>query len=98
MPRFMPTPRHRRATAGMVIASLMLTTCPLAALAQAVPPASVDRQFDATTLNLSAYGETKIAPDEATIALFGPGVAHIAKAKAIAGSSQARRSAFMTYM
>jgi len=39
-----------------------------AALAQAAPPAA-DSMFRATTLNLSAYGETKIAPDMATITL-----------------------------
>jgi uncharacterized protein YggE len=39
-----------------------------AALAQAAPPAA-DSMFRATTLNLSAYGETKVAPDMATITL-----------------------------
>ena len=39
-----------------------------AALAQAAPPAA-DSMFRATTLNLAAYGETKIAPDMATITL-----------------------------
>ena len=39
-----------------------------AALAQAAPPAA-DTMFRATTLNLSAYGETMIAPDMATITL-----------------------------
>ncbi len=39
-----------------------------AALAQAAPPAA-DSVFRATTLNLSAYGETKVAPDMASIAL-----------------------------
>jgi uncharacterized protein YggE len=38
------------------------------ALAQAAPPAA-DTMFRATTLNLSAYGETKAAPDMATITL-----------------------------
>lgn len=41
-----------------------------AALAQAAPaPAAADSMFHATTLNLSAYGETRIAPDMATINL-----------------------------
>jgi uncharacterized protein YggE len=39
-----------------------------AAMAQAAPPAA-ESMFRATTLNLSAYGETKIAPDIATITL-----------------------------
>ncbi|WP_309087518.1 SIMPL domain-containing protein [Phenylobacterium sp.] len=39
-----------------------------AALAQAAPPAA-DTMFRATTLNLAAYGETKVAPDMATITL-----------------------------
>jgi uncharacterized protein len=39
-----------------------------AAMAQAAPPAA-DTMFRATTLNLSAYGETTIAPDMATITL-----------------------------
>lgn len=39
-----------------------------AALAQAAPPAA-DSMFRATTLNLSAYGETEVAPDMATITL-----------------------------
>jgi uncharacterized protein len=39
-----------------------------AALAQAPPPPA-DTMFRATTLNLSAYGETRIAPDMASISL-----------------------------
>lgn len=39
-----------------------------AALAQAAPPAA-ESMFRATTLNLAAYGETKVAPDMATITL-----------------------------
>ena len=38
------------------------------AMAQAAPPAA-DSMFRATTLNLAAYGETKVAPDMATISL-----------------------------
>jgi len=40
-----------------------------AAIAQTPPPAAADAMFRATTLNLSAYGETRIAPDMATINL-----------------------------
>lgn len=49
---------------------LLLTTTAAApaALAQAAP-AAADTMFRATTLNLSAYGETKIAPDMASINL-----------------------------
>jgi uncharacterized protein YggE len=49
---------------------LVLTTTAAAptALAQAAPPAA-DTMFRATTLNLSAYGETKVAPDMASINL-----------------------------
>lgn len=55
-----------RATAiGLALA---LTAAAPAALAQAAPPAA-DTMFRATTLNLSAYGETKVAPDMATITL-----------------------------
>lgn len=39
-----------------------------AVLAQAAPPAA-DSLFKATTLNLGAYGETRVAPDMATITL-----------------------------
>jgi len=39
-----------------------------AALAQAAPPAA-DTMFRATTLNLSAYGETRVEPDMANISL-----------------------------
>lgn len=55
-----------RATAiGLALA---VTAAVPAALAQAAPPAA-DTMFRATTLNLSAYGETKVAPDMATITL-----------------------------
>lgn len=39
-----------------------------AVLAQATPPAA-DTMFRATTLNLAAYGETRVEPDMATITL-----------------------------
>lgn len=48
------------------LVALVLLATPLPALAQ---PAPADRMFEATTLSLSAHGETKIAPDEATITL-----------------------------
>ncbi|CAN7605991.1 SIMPL domain-containing protein [Phenylobacterium sp. LjRoot225] len=40
-----------------------------AAFAQTAPATGADAVFRATTLNLSAYGETKLAPDMATISL-----------------------------
>lgn len=48
--------------------ALAMTAAAPAALAQSAAPAA-DTMFRATTLNLSAYGETKIAPDMATITL-----------------------------
>ncbi|MGZ8363975.1 MAG: SIMPL domain-containing protein, partial [Caulobacteraceae bacterium] len=53
--------------AGALAALLMIGAAP-AALAQAAPPAA-DTMFRATTLNLSAYGEVKTAPDMATISM-----------------------------
>jgi uncharacterized protein YggE len=54
-------------------AAISLALCasavlPAAALAQAAPPAA-ESMFRATTLNLAAYGETRVAPDMATISL-----------------------------
>ncbi|MFN3513795.1 MAG: SIMPL domain-containing protein [Phenylobacterium sp.] len=53
--------------AGALGLTLALAAAP-AAFSQAPPPAA-DSMFRATTLNLSAYGETKVAPDMATINL-----------------------------
>lgn len=53
--------------AGLGLALTMTAAAP-AALAQAAPPAA-DTMFRATTLNLSAYGETRVEPDMATITL-----------------------------
>jgi len=55
----------RAAALGLVLAAAAAP----AAFAQAPAPAAADTMFRATTLNLSAYGETKIAPDMATISL-----------------------------
>lgn len=54
--------------AAALALTLATTAAVPAALAQAAPPAA-DTMFRATTLNLSAYGETKVAPDMATITL-----------------------------
>lgn len=53
--------------AGVGLALTFAAAAP-AALAQAAPPAA-DTMFRATTLNLSAYGETRIEPDMAMITL-----------------------------
>jgi Uncharacterized conserved protein len=51
---------------ALALALATAATAP-AALAQTAPAA--DSMFRATTLNLSAYGETRVAPDMATITL-----------------------------
>lgn len=53
--------------AGAVALLLSAAAAP-AAFAQAAPPAA-ESMFRATTLNLSAYGEARVAPDMATITL-----------------------------
>lgn len=52
-------------------AALVLTAAGGApsAVAQSAGPPAADTMFRATTLNLSAYGETRIAPDMASISL-----------------------------
>ena len=57
-----------RTVAGLWIAASLLALAPAAALAQPAAP-SADAVFAATTLNLSAHGETEIAPDQATVTL-----------------------------
>src|SRR5271156_182485 len=47
------------------LAAVLLASIP----AHALPPASAGGPFDATTLSLSAYGEAKVVPDQATITL-----------------------------
>lgn len=56
---------------GAVASLALVAGAAPAALAQADPasPAVADAAFHATTLNLSAYGETRLAPDVATINL-----------------------------
>lgn len=61
-----------------------------AALAQNASPAA-DSMFRATTLNLSAYGETKIAPDMATISLGVLSEAPTAAAAVQANANQMSR-------
>lgn len=55
----------RAAALGLVLTA---SAAAPAALAQAAPPAA-ESMFRATTLNLSAYGETRVEPDMATIGL-----------------------------
>lgn len=50
------------------LSTLLATAGVPAAFAQAPPPAA-ETMFRATTLNLAAYGESRIAPDMATISL-----------------------------
>ena len=71
--------------AGLGLA-LAFTAAP-AVLAQAAPPAA-DTMFRATTLNLSAYGETRIEPDMAMITL---GVVTDGKTAAEAMAANAQR-------
>lgn len=49
--------------------ALALALAALPAAAQTPAPAAADAMFVATTLNLSAYGEVKADPDQATITL-----------------------------
>ncbi|HYG27631.1 MAG TPA: SIMPL domain-containing protein [Caulobacteraceae bacterium] len=51
------------------LSALMLAGSSAAALAQTATPVVADTMFRATTLNLSAYGESTVAPDKATIML-----------------------------
>ena len=54
--------------AALLGAALTVATAAPAAMAQAPAPAA-DTMFRATTFNLSAHGETRIAPDMASISL-----------------------------
>lgn len=54
--------------AGVLALALSATAAAPAALAQTAPSAA-EAMFRATTFNLSAYGETRVAPDMATINL-----------------------------
>jgi uncharacterized protein YggE len=70
----MTTPVRAAALAGVLLAAGALAATPAfaqsAALAAALAAApAADRVFDATTLNLAAYGETEVAPDEAILTL-----------------------------
>jgi uncharacterized protein YggE len=76
----------RAATLGLALAAGAAAP---AALAQAAPPAA-DTMFRATTLNLAAHGETRVAPDMATITL---GVMTEAPTAAQAMSANAERMA-----
>ncbi|MDB5445006.1 MAG: hypothetical protein JWQ97_323 [Phenylobacterium sp.] len=75
--------------AAAVSALLVAGAAPAgAALAQTAPATAADSAFRATTLNLSAYGETRIAPDMATISL---GVTSDAPQAAAAMAANARQ-------
>lgn len=51
------------------LAALVLAGSAAAASAQTTTPVVADSMFRATTLNLSAFGESTVAPDKATITL-----------------------------
>lgn len=70
--------------AGLSLALSASAAAP-SALAQAAPTAA-DNMFRATTLNLAAYGETKVAPDMALITLGVTTEARTA-AEALSGNS-----------
>jgi uncharacterized protein YggE len=53
----------------LVLSALMATVSPLAVQAQTAPTIDPARASEATTLSLSAFGETRLTPDEATITL-----------------------------
>ena len=79
----------RAGAIGLAVITAAAAAAP-AALAQAAPPAA-ESMFRATTLNLSAYGETKIAPDMATITLGVMTEAPTAAAAMQANASQMSR-------
>jgi hypothetical protein len=64
----MTFPFRAGALAGLSLAASALAFAPCATLAQ---PSTADagRAFEATTLNLAAYGEIEVAPDEASVSL-----------------------------
>jgi uncharacterized protein YggE len=70
-----------------VVSLLLATAAASGAAAQAAPPAA-ESMFRATTLNLAAYGETRVAPDMATISL---GVMTEAKTAVAAMAANAQR-------
>jgi len=79
----------RRICAGLLALMLLLGGAAPGLAGTAAPPApAADTLFRATTLNLSAYGETRIAPDMATINL---GVMVEAKSASAAMAANARK-------
>ncbi|MGI8841006.1 MAG: SIMPL domain-containing protein [Caulobacteraceae bacterium] len=78
----------KRSLVAGAVGALLAASAPLAAAAQM--PAATDRAFAATTLSLSAFGEAKVAPDMATIAL---GVETTAPSAAAAMRANAERMA-----
>ncbi|MBP7817418.1 MAG: SIMPL domain-containing protein [Phenylobacterium sp.] len=76
--------------AGALSLLLATTVAAPAALAQTAPPAA-DSMFRSPTLNLSAYGETRVAPDMATINLGVNTEAPTAAAAMAANATQMNR-------
>lgn len=66
----LPTSRAARLATSVALAGALLTTAAaLPACAQGRGAEGADAAFRATTLNLAAFGETKVVPDLATITL-----------------------------
>ena len=84
---------HRLLAPAATMAALLSLAPAAPALAQASPEAAADAMWRATTLNLSAYGEVKAAPDMATITL---GVQTTAPSAARAMQDNARRMSQVT--
>ncbi|MFI4975363.1 MAG: SIMPL domain-containing protein [Caulobacterales bacterium] len=59
----------RAGAPAAAIAALLLCAAPASATAQTAPAPAADTVFQATTLDLSAYGEVRVAPDMASIDL-----------------------------
>lgn len=70
------------------MALLLATAAAPAAFAQTARPSTGDSMFQTTTLNLSAYGETRVAPDKAAINLGVNNEAPTAAAALSANSQQ----------
>jgi uncharacterized protein YggE len=80
------------ALAGLILAASLPIALPAAALADPVIPVA-GRMFEATTMNLSAYGEARLAPDMATITL-GVQTRAATAAQAMADNAQQMTAVF----
>jgi len=89
----MKTFARAAALSALIASTAVVAALPLAAQAQTAPAAGTgaDTLFKATTLNLSAYGETKVAPDLANISLGVVTEAPTAQAAMQANAAQMNR-------